>query len=129
MTFKLYAARMCNITGAKFPEFEGFLAQEIEQPDPQWSQDHYNGRNYYTVVMSRQFFIRSVRVRSPLRADKFDALIRIPTQRQIRSIFDEFRDAYENVQKTLVSSPATIDVKPLPSGKPASFSGGVGNFT
>ena len=129
VTFKLYAARMCNITGAKFPEFEGFLAQEIEQPDPQWSQDHYNGRNYYTVVMKQTVLYPQRSGKITIESGKFDALIRIPTQRQIRSIFDEFRDAYENVQKTLVSSPATIDVKPLPSGKPASFSGGVGNFT
>ena len=127
--FKLYAARMCNITGAKFPEFEGFLAQEIELPDPQWSQDHYNGRNYYTVVMKQTVLYPQRSGKITIESGKFDALIRIPTQRQIRSIFDEFRDAYENVQKTLVSSPATIDVKPLPSGKPASFSGGVGNFT
>lgn len=129
VTFKLYAARMCNITGAKFPEFEGFLAQEIEQPDPQWSQDHYNGRNYYTVVMKQTVLYPQRSGKLTIESGKFDAVISIPTQREIRSIFDEFRDAFDNVKKTLLSSPVTIDVKPLPSGKPASFSGAVGTFS
>ena len=36
VTFKLYAARPCQINGVKFPEFEGFLAQEIDLPNKQW---------------------------------------------------------------------------------------------
>lgn len=129
VTFKLYAARMCGLENAKFPEFEGFLAQEIEQPNPQWSQDHYNGRNYFTVVLKQTYLYPQRPGKLTIESGKFDALIRIPTQRQIRSIFDEFADTHTNVRKVLMSSPVTIDVKPLPSGKPASFSGAVGNFT
>lgn len=129
VTFKLYAARMCGLENAKFPEFEGFLAQEIEQPNPQWTQDHYNGRNYFTVVLKQTVLYPQRSGKLTIESGKFDAIIRIPTQRKIRSIFDEFEDAYTNVRKVLVSSPATIDVKSLPSGKPTSFSGAVGNFT
>jgi len=129
VTFKLYAARMCGLENAKFPEFEGFLAQEIEQPNPQWTQDHYNGRNYFTVVLKQTVLYPQRSGKLTIESGKFDAIIRIPTQRKIRSIFDEFEDAYTNVRKVLVSSPATIDVKSLPSGKSASFSGAVGNFT
>lgn len=129
VTFKLYAARMCGLENAKFPEFEGFLAQEIEQPNPQWTQDHYNGRNYFTVVLKQTVLYPQRSGKLTIESGKFDAIIRIPTQRKIRSIFDEFEDAYTNVRKVLVSSPVTIDVKSLPSGKPTSFSGAVGNFT
>lgn len=129
VTFKLYAARMCGLENVKFPEFEGFLAQEIELPDKQWSQDHYNGRNYFTVVLKQTVLYPQRTGKLTIESGKFDALIRIPVQRQIRSIFDEFRDSYNEVRKALVSTPVTIDVKSLPSGKPASFSGAVGNFT
>lgn len=129
VTFKLYAARMCGLENAKFPEFEGFLAQEIELPNPQWTQDHYNGRNYFTVVLKQTVLYPQRPGKLTIESGKFDAIIQIPTQRKIRSIFDEFANAYDNVRKVLVSSPVTVDVKPLPSGKPASFSGGVGNFT
>lgn len=129
VTFKLYAARMCGLNNAKFPEYEGFLAQEIEQKDPQWSQDHYNGRNYYTVVLKQTVLYPQRPGKLTIDSGRFDAVITVPTQRKIRSIFDDFMDAYDKVQKVLVSSPVTIDVKPLPSGKPASFSGAVGNFS
>ncbi|WP_455638827.1 BatD family protein [Parabacteroides sp.] len=129
VTFKLYAARMCGLENAKFPEFEGFLAQEIEQPNPQWTQDHYNGRNYFTVVLKQTVLYPQRSGKLTIDSGKFDALIRVPSQRKIRSIFDEFADSYNEVRKVLLSSPVTIDVKPLPAGKPASFSGAVGNFT
>lgn len=130
VTFKLYAARMCGLENAKFPEFEGFLAQEIELPtEKQWSQEHYNGRNYFTVVLKQTVLYPQRSGKLTIESGRFDAVIRIPTQRKIRSIFDEFADAYNNVKKVLVSSPVTIDVKALPSGKPSSFSGAVGSFT
>ena len=47
----------------------------------------------------------------------------------MRSIFDDFFDSYQDVKKVITSSPASVTVKPLPAGKPASFSGAVGNFT
>ena len=53
VTFKLYAARPCGLSGAKFPEFEGFLAQEIDLPDKQWVQDRYKDRNYFTVDLKQ----------------------------------------------------------------------------
>ena len=129
VTFKLYAARMCGLENAKFPEFEGFLAQEIEQPNPQWTQTRYNDRNYFTVVLKQTVLYPQRSGKLTIESGKFDAVIRIPTQRKIRSIFDEFADAYNDVKKVLVSNPVTIDVKALPSGKPSSFSGAVGNFT
>jgi hypothetical protein len=53
--------------------------------------------------------------------------VRAQAQRS-RSFFDDFFDTYTNVKKTLISSPVTIDVKPLPAGKPAAFSGAVGDY-
>lgn len=47
----------------------------------------------------------------------------------MRSFFDDFFDTYQDVRKVITSAPITIDVKPLPSGKPTSFSGAVGNYT
>ncbi len=128
VTFKLYAARMCGLENAKFPEFEGFLAQEIEQPNPQWTQTRYNDRNYFTVVLKQTVLYPQRTGKLTIESGKFDAVIRIPTQRKIRSIFDEFANAYNDVKKVLVSNPVTIDVKALPSGKPAAFSGAVGSF-
>lgn len=61
---------------------------------------------------------------------KYDAVVRVRMQQAGGgSIFDSFFDSYRDVSKVLTTSPVTIDVKPLPSGKPASFSGAVGTFS
>lgn len=129
-TFKLYAARPCGLNNAKFPEFEGFLAQEVELPqEKQWTMENYNGRNYYVVVLKQSYLYPQRSGKITIDKGTFDAVIRIPTQQKVRSIFDDFFDAYQDINKQLVSPAVTIDVKPLPSGKPASFGGAVGNFT
>lgn len=129
VTFKLYAARPCGLNGVKFPEFEGFLAQEIELPEKQWVQDRYKDRNYFTVDLKQAILYPQRSGELTIGKGTYDAVIRVSTPQKARSIFDDFFDSYREVQKTLVSQPVTINVKPLPSGKPASFSGAVGNFT
>lgn len=131
VTFKLYASQPCQLNRVKFPEFEGFLAQEIELSDKQWVQDHYNGRNYWTVTLRQVVLFPQRSGKITIDSGSFEAAIRLRVQRQGGgSIFDDFFDSgYQNVNKELKTSPVTIDVKPLPSGKPTSFSGAVGNFT
>lgn len=130
VTFKLYAAQPCQPTRLKFPEFEGFLAQEIELPDKQWVQDHYNGRNYWVVTLRQTVLYPQRSGKITIEGGNFDVAIRLRMPRQgTGSIFDDFFDSgYQNVNKELKTSPVTIDVKSLPSGKPASFSGAVGDF-
>lgn len=133
VTFKLYGIKPMNYSGVKFPEFEGFLAQEIELPvEKQWVQERYNDRNYFTVVLKQTYLYPQRSGKLTIEPGKFDAIIRIPNQskRARSSIFDDFFDNnYLDITKQLLTASATIDVKPLPSGKPASFSGAVGNFT
>lgn len=129
VTFKLYAARPCNLSGAKFPDFAGFLAQEVELPEQkQWEKDNYNGRNYFTVTLKQTVLYPQRAGKITIDGAEVDAVIPVATQRKVRSIFDDFFDAYQEVNKKLTSPAATIDVKALPSGKPASFSGAVGSF-
>ena len=59
----------------------------------------------------------------------FEAVLRVQTRSQVRSIFDDFFGSYTNVTKMLTAPGVTIHVAALPSGKPAGFSGGVGKFT
>ncbi|MDD2436147.1 MAG: BatD family protein [Massilibacteroides sp.] len=132
VTFKLYAVQPCTLNRQKFPEFEGFLAQEVELPEPrQWVQDRYNNRNYWTVTLRQTVLYPQRSGKITIEGGGFDAVIRLRIQRQGGgSIFDDFFDnSYQNVNKELRVSPVTIDVKPLPSGKPSSFTGSVGSFT
>ena len=52
VTFKVYSLENFSITGLKYPEFEGFLVQEVELPqEKQLTLENYNGRNYQSAVM------------------------------------------------------------------------------
>ncbi|RHO74867.1 protein BatD [Parabacteroides sp. AF48-14] len=135
VTFKLYFRKdIASINQPKFPEFDGFLAQEIELPDnKQPVMENYKGKNYNAVVIRQTVLYpqRSGKITIP--SGKLDLVLRVPgPPRQRSSVFDDFfggSSSYIDVKKELTTPSVTIDVKPLPSGKPASFSGAVGNFT
>lgn len=132
ITYKLYfanvdVAQLTNNT--KLPEFTGFLKQELEQGEIQTQLEHYNGRNYQTAVLYRTILYPQHSGDITIEPAKFEAVIRVQTQQQVRSIFDNFFASYTNVTKMLTAPGATIHVSALPSGKPAGFSGGVGKFT
>ena len=132
VTFKLYNLydNLANVSNIKFPEFEGFLAQDVEQKgDVQWQLENYNGRNYRTAVMKQTVLYPQRSGEIKIGSGRAEAILRVRNQSRGRSIFDDFFDTYQNVSKELISSSATINVKPLPTGKPASFSGAVGNYS
>ena len=132
LTYKLYfanvdVAQLTNNT--KLPEFTGFLKQELEQGEIQTELEHYNGRNYQTAVLYRTILYPQHSGEIKIDPAKFEAVIRIQTQQQVRSIFDNFFATYSNVTRMLTAPGVTIHVSALPSGKPAGFSGGVGKFS
>jgi hypothetical protein len=132
VTLKLYR-RNYNVSGlpvANFPDFEGFLAQEVELPqEKSWVLENYNGKNYQVVTLKQSILFPQRSGKLTIDGGKYEAVIRIPTQRQGRSFFDDFFETYRDVNIALVPPPLTIQVKPLPSGKPEAFSGGVGAFS
>ncbi len=130
VTFKIYS--LYDIVGfenVKFPEFEGFISQEIELPEErQLSLENYNGRNYRTYVLKQTILYPQRPGTLTIPAGKVDAVFRVRSQQRVRSIFDDFFDSYSNVKKTLPINQGTVSVKPLPAGKPDSFSGAVGDY-
>jgi hypothetical protein len=130
VTFKLYTlVDFSGFENVKFPEFEGFSAQEIELPNnKQWALEPYNGRNYRTIILKQTILYPIHSGKITIGAGKFDAVAQIRSQQRQRNPFDDFFNISTPVKKVLASSPATIDVKPLPAGKPASFSGAVGDY-
>ena len=132
VTYKLYfanvdVAQLTNNT--KLPEFTGFLKQELEQGEIQTQLEHYNGRNYQTAVLYRTILYPQHSGDIKIDPANFEAVLRVQTRQQVRSIFDDFFGSYTNVTKMLTAPGVTIHVSPLPSGKPAGFSGGVGKFS
>lgn len=130
VTFKLYSlVEVAGFENIKFPEFEGFIAQEIEQSqNVQLNLEHYNGRNYQTVILKQTILYPQRSGKLTIDQGKFDAILRLRSQQRVRSIFDDWFDSYQNVNKTLTTPVVNIEVKPLPAGKPASFTGAVGDY-
>lgn len=134
VTFKLYAGRNVNVVSAnqlKLPDFEGFLVQDVELPqNKQFVLENYKGKNYGVITLKEAVIYpqRSGKITIP--TGKLEVTLRVPSpNKRPRSVFDFFEDnGYVDVNKMLTSNAVTIDVKPLPAGKPASFSGAVGNF-
>lgn len=132
ITYKLYTrVGIGGFENPKFPEFKGFMAQEVELPaNQQWDMEHYNGVNYRTAILKQT--VLYPRESGQLTIDKgsFDVILQLRVSNPRRgSIFDDFFETYQDVKKTLYSNPVTINVKPLPFGKPADFCGVAGQLT
>ena len=131
VTYKLYTLLdVAQFTEMKFPDFNGFLKQEIAQPkNAQLSYENYNGKNFGTVVLYQVLLFPQRTGEINIDKANFTAILRIQNKAQVRSIFDDFFDSYSNVQKSLTAPGTRITVNALPAGKPASFTGAVGNFS
>ena len=132
LTYKIYTREsQLAFDNVKLPDFKGFHSQEIERPsNARWSQENYKGRNYHTTVY-RQFVLFPQQAgKLTIEPARFDASV----AKAIRSAdpFDAFFNGGSNmveVKKVLTTPVITINVNPLPAGKPADFSGGVGEFS
>lgn len=131
LTYKIYTREYdLQLNNAKLPDFKGFHSQEIEMPaNTRWSQEHYKGRNYNTAIY-RQFVL------FPQQAGKLfiePAQFQMTVGKAVESNdpFEAFFNGGNNViriKKTITTPKIAINVNPLPAGKPADFSGGVGEF-
>lgn len=130
VTIKLYSAGDFGVENMKFPDFDGFVVQEVELPsNRQIMLENYNGRNYRTVVLRQVVLFPQHTGKFTITAGKVDVVVRMRTQPQgRRSIFDDFFETYQDVKKTIPTPAATITANPLPAGKPSDFSGAVGNY-
>lgn len=131
VTYKLYSlVDVVQCSPKKMNDFNGFMKQDIDQPtNKQFSLEHYNGRNYTSVVLYK--FLLYPQHSGVLQLDKwdFEAVIQVKSKKAVRSIFDDFFDSYTNVSKMLVAPAVKITVNALPSGKPATYGGTVGKFS
>ena len=128
VTFKIYSLYDVDLDDIKFPEFEGFLAQDIDL-NPQWTLENYNGRNYRTAVFKQTILYPQRSGKITIGSGRFDAIAHVRVKRS-GSLFDELMGGgYQDIRKILTTAPVTVDVKPLPSGKPESFNGAVGGYT
>lgn len=131
LTYKVYT--LVNLTElyGDMPKLTNIYTQEVELPQKKtFTLEHYNGRNYNTTVW-RQYVLFPQQIgKIEIPAITFEGTI---TQ-QVASDdpFDAFFNGgsnYVQIKKNIISPKLVFNVNALPSGKPANFSGGVGDFS
>ncbi len=127
-TFKVYTrAQSLHPESFTFPTFEGFVSQEIELPQNQsFELENYNGENYKVATLKQCLLFPQRSGDIAIKEGKFDFLVE--TYEVVAGPFS-YMQVPRSVSRSIASNAATIQVLPLPSGKPVSYMGGVGNFT
>ena len=131
LTYKIYTRESnLQLNNAKLPDFKGFHSQEIEMTtNARWTPEHYQGRNYYTTVYRQ--FVLFPQQSGKLYIDPAQFQMTVGKPVQSDDPFDAFFNGGSNVieiKKSISTPKIAINVNPLPAGRPADFSGGVGEF-
>lgn len=127
-TIKLYTTyNYIKFIGASAaPKFEGFVVEEAKVQDAQYGFDSFNGKTYKAAVVARYIIFPQKSGRLTVKGNTYTVSA---------DAFEYYHDpVYQRmtvkrpVQLNLTPNDITIDVKALPSPRPADFSGGVGQF-
>ena len=130
-TVKLY--QRVNISGFKgmsFPSFDGFWSQEVEAPSNiEFQRETYEGQIYNAAVLRKFLLIPLHQGQLTIDPAELTCLVSVRVSSGGVSEFDGYYDECMNVRKRVRTRPVTVNVSPLPAGAPASFCGGVGEFS
>lgn len=126
----LSPTNLASLSGG-LPSLKEFLRQDIPLPqDKQVTAETVNGKLYRSVLWSQHVLFPQQTGRLTIPSFELKGV----TQEVDRNI--DPLDAFFNGGNALITTPfvrsteaLAIEVKPLPSNKPADFSGGVGQFT
>ena len=127
-TIKLYTrASGVQAQNYSFPSFEGFVVQDIDLPqNTSFELENYNGVNYKMAILKQCLLFPQRSGKITITPGTFE--FQVESFQLVNGPFGPMR-VPQGVERTVSSNAVTVDVLPLPSGKPASFMGGVGNFT
>ncbi len=131
-TLKIYTrANLVGFENAKFPAFKGFWSQELEVPSNiEFQREQVDGKIYDAAVLRRWVIIPQKSGDVSIDPAEVVCLVNVQRRRSGGSIFDDFfgNDYVTTRQRVTTGSP-TLHVSALPAGAPASFGGGVGEFS
>ena len=128
-TIKIYSRINANLSWSckQQPSFNDFLIEELPVNRNSQHTEVLNGQTYNTVEAKKYILFPQESGKLTISPGKYEASI----------TYDPFDDFFgfgsSNPTSSSVinipASPVTLDVRPLPSPKPANFSGAVGDFS
>ena len=131
-TLKIY--QRVNVVGfenAKLPTFNGFWSQETFAPtNIEFKRESLDDKIYNTALLRTYVLIPQQSGTITIDPAELVCLVNVRApQSASSSLFDRFfQDEYQTIRKRVTTPAVKVKVNPLPSGQPASFGGGVGNF-
>lgn len=127
-TIKLYTrASGVQAESYSFPSFEGFVVQDIDLPqNTSFELENYNGVNYKMAVLKQCLLFPQRTGKITINPGKYE--FQVETYQLVNGPFGPMR-VPQGVSRAVSSNATSVEVMPLPGGKPASFMGGVGNFS
>ena len=132
-TLKLYQrVDIAGFENAKFPSFNGFWSQETYSPtNIEFKRESFNDKIYNSAILRSYVLIPQQAGTITIDPAELVCLVNVRTAgNSSSSIFDSFfQDDYKTIRKRVTTSAVKVKVLPLPAGQPASFGGGVGNFS
>lgn len=132
-TLKLYTKLpIAGFEGVKFPTFNGFWSQEIETPQNiEFVRENVGGVIFNAAVLRRYMIIPQQTGTISIDPSEMICQVQVQSAKSSapRSVFDDFFSETKTVKKRISAPGIKIVVDPLPSGAPASFAGGVGEFS
>ncbi|MDT0647411.1 BatD family protein [Zunongwangia sp. F260] len=128
VVYKLYVSPSISVSNWRDidnPKFSDFWSQNIDIRQLRAENGEYKGQPYRYVVLRKTVLYPQKTGELDIEPLALSVSVDVPSER--RDIFGS--RIYRTVQKTVAAGSRTIDVKPLPlEGKPADFSGAVGDF-
>ncbi len=135
LTYKLYfKTNIESPSFSKLPSYNGFWAEELEQPTNLRPQvEMYKGERYQSVVIKRAALFPTKTGRLTISPLELNVPIIIRRRRSGNDIFDDFfNDSFfgrnEKIDYTAKSNSVIANINSLPANAPESFSGAVGKF-
>jgi len=137
--YKIYTRLdVSNYAIAKLPNTLGFWSEDFSIPQrPVTYEEVINGERFLVAEVKKYALFPTDAGKKIIEPMEIECEVRVRQRRQSRDIFDRFFDDDffgssfgQRVRTKVFSDTLKIDVKPLPlEGKPADFSGAVGNFS
>lgn len=129
-TLKIYTKTdLAGLNEIRFPDFNGFLKQEIETPPlTSLQKETINGTDYGTGVIQQFLLYPQIAGEITIDPVQITALIQ-QRSNSMNQFFGDFFASFETLPRVIVSEPVKLNVKPLPGIKPESYYGAVGKFS
>lgn len=127
-TVKLYTTygsiKFIGATDA--PKFDGFVIEESNNVSNQLTYETYQGRTYATAIIARYIIFPQMSGTLKILGNKYT--VSTDAEDYYSDPFYSMLTVRRPIQLNVTPNDLTVNVKALPTPRPANFSGGVGKF-